>query len=118
MSGQYVVSAAGTFPERFAAAASLYGVDIVTDEPDTPHKLASQIQGELYFGFAETDSYVPDNVIPDLKAELDTHGVAYTLDVWPETHHGFCFPEREAYHEPSAEAVWVKVFDLFRRCLT
>jgi len=117
MSGQYVVSAAGTFPEHFAAAASLYGVGIVTDAPDTPHKLAASIKGELYLGFAETDQWVPDNVIPDLKAELDAHKVPYILDVWPGTGHGFCFPEREAYVEDAAEQVWTKVFDLYARRL-
>lgn len=117
MSGQYVVSAAGTYPDKFAAAASLYGVGIVTDAPDTPHKLAPHIQGELYFGFAETDPYVPDNVIPDLKAVFDANNVDYTLDIWPGTGHGFCFPEREAYVEDAAEKVWTKVFDLYARRL-
>src|SRR3546814_9780149 len=36
MSGQYVVSAAGTYPQAFAASASLYGVRIVTAKPDSP----------------------------------------------------------------------------------
>jgi len=117
MSGQYVVSAAGTFPDHFAAAASLYGVGIVTDAPDTPHKLAPHIRGELYFGFAQTDQWVPDNVIPDLKAEFDANNVTYTVDVWPGTGHGFCFPEREAYVEQAAERVWTKVFELYSRRL-
>jgi len=117
MSGQYVVSAAGTFPDQFAASASLYGVGIVTDAADTPHKLASSIKGELYLGFAETDEWVPDNVIPDLKAELDAHSVSYTLDVWPGTGHGFCFPEREAYVKGAAEQVWTKVFAMYKRRL-
>lgn len=117
MSGQYVVSAAGTYPDHFAASASLYGVGIVTDAPDTPHKLASNIKGELYLGFAESDEWVPDNVIPDLRSELDAHSVSYTLDVWPGTGHGFCFPEREAYVEGAAEQVWEKVFDMYKRKL-
>ncbi len=117
MSGQYVVSAAGTYPDSFAASASLYGVGIVTDAPDTPHKLASTMKGELYLGFAETDEWVPDNVIPDLKAELDAHSVSYTLDVWPGTGHGFCFPEREAYVKDAAEQVWTKVFAMYKRRL-
>lgn len=117
MSGQYVVSAMGSFPDRFAAGASLYGVNIVTDAVDTPHKLAPRIKGELYFGFAETDQWVPGNVIPDLETELDNNGVSYTLDIWPGTGHGFCFPQREAYVESAAEAVWTKVFDLFQRRL-
>lgn len=117
MSGQYVVSAAGTFPDAFAAAASLYGVGIVTDKPDSPHLLAPRMKGELYLGFAAKDQWVPDNVIPDLKAALDTHKVPYRLDVWPGTEHGFCFPERAAYVETAAEDVWNLVFDLYRRRL-
>ena len=117
MSGQYVVSAAGTFPGDFAAAASLYGVGIVTDEEDSPHLLADRIEGELYLGFAERDQWVPDNVIPDLEAALGAHGVAHRLDVWPDTEHGFCFPERAVYREQAAEQVWDLVFDLYRRRL-
>ena len=117
MSGQYVVSAAGSYPADIAAAASLYGVGIVTDRSDSPHLLAEKMKGELYLGFAETDEYVEDNVIPDLRTQLDEHGVDYRLDVWPGTQHGFCFPQRDAYHEESAEQVWGLVFDLFKRKL-
>jgi carboxymethylenebutenolidase len=119
MSGQYVVSAAGTFPEDFAAAASLYGVSIVTDQRDSPHLLADRIRGELYVGFAETDEYVPDNVLPDLVAALDKNGVTHHTEVFPNTHHGFCFPQRgPAYAEAEAERVWADVFDLYARRLS
>jgi carboxymethylenebutenolidase len=118
MSGQYVVSAAGTFPEDFAAAASLYGVSIVTDQPDSPHLLANRIRGELYLGFAETDEYVPDHVIPDLTAALDANGVTHRTETFPKTHHGFCFPQRgPSYSEAAAEKVWELVFDLYKRRL-
>ena len=117
MSGQYIVSAVGTYPSDFGAGASLYGVNIVTDKEDSPHLLAKHIQAELYFGFADTDPYVPDNVIPDLQAALDQHDVAYKLDVWPGTEHGFCFPARPLYKEEAAEKVWTLVFDLFERKL-
>ena len=117
MSGQYIVSAAGTFPDDFAASASLYGVGIVTDNADSPHKLAGKIKGELYLGFAEKDTYVPDNVIPDLSAALDQHKVDYRLDIWPGTDHGFCFPQRPAYVEAAAEGVWKLVFEMFKRRL-
>ena len=118
MSGQYVVSAAGTFPEDFAASASLYGVSIVTDQPDSPHLLADRIQGELYLGFAETDEYVTDNVVPDLVAALDAYGVVHNTQVFPKTHHGFCFPQRgPLYDEASAEKVWDEVFAMYGRKL-
>jgi carboxymethylenebutenolidase len=117
MSGQYVVAAAGTFPDHFAASASLYGTRIVTNRADSPHLLVDQIKGELYLGFAAKDSYVEDNVIPDLTEALDKHGVTYTLEVHPGTEHGFCFPERPAYVESAAEKVWDTVFALYERKL-
>src|SRR5579859_5881553 len=55
MSGPFAFTAAGTFPDRFAAAASIYGVRLLTDQPDSPHLLAGKIKGEIYFGCAETD---------------------------------------------------------------
>ena len=66
---------------------------------------------------AENDEYVPENVIPDLKAALDEHGVPYRLDVWPGTGHGFCFPGRDAYRKEQAEGVWELVLDLYKRRL-
>jgi len=117
MSGQYVVSAAGAFPEKMGAIASLYGVGIVTDAPDSPHLLVPKIRGELYLGFAETDQWVPDNVIPDLTQALDGNKISYKLDIWPGTEHGFCFPERALYNENAAEKVWDTVFDLYKRRL-
>ncbi len=102
MSGRFVTAAAGTFPEVFAANASLYGVGIVTAKEDAAYRLVRHIKGEMYFGFAETDGTVPDYVIPTLRAELDAHGTDYTLEVHPGTEHGFCFPEREVYDEAAA----------------
>ncbi len=117
MSGQYVVSAAGTFPDDFAATASLYGVGIVTDKADSPHLLVPKIKGELYLGFAETDIYVPENVIPILKKALDDNHVSYQLETWAGTGHGFCFPQREAYVKAAAEKVWALVFAMYERRL-
>jgi carboxymethylenebutenolidase len=117
MSGQYVVTAAGTYPDHFAASASLHGVKIVTDEADSPHLLADRIKGELYLGFASHDEHVPDHVIPDLQAALAEHGVAHVLDIFPDTGHGFVFPARQVYSEGAAEESWKRVFDLYTRRL-
>ena len=117
MSGQFVVAAAGSFPSDIKAAASLYGVRIVTDKPDSPHLLADKIDAELYLGFAEHDPYVEDFVIPDLTASLDTNNVTYTLETHPGTEHGFCFKQRPSYDEPAANKVWDILFDLYKRTL-
>jgi len=118
MSGQFIMSVAGSFPEDFRASVSCYGVGIVTRKPDSPHHLAPQVRGEMFFAFAETDDYVEDHVVPELKQALDANGVIYQLETYPRTHHGFCFPERRgAYDEAAAEDVWRRSFDLFERQL-
>ncbi len=117
MSGRYVVGAAGTYPDQFAAIASLYGVGIVTEEPDSPHLLADKIKGELYLGFAAKDPFVGPEVIPELEKSLDNYKVPHVIEVHPDTEHGFCFPERPAYMESAAEKVWDIIFDLFERKL-
>ncbi len=117
MSGAFITTVAGRFPDRFAANVSLYGVWIVTEHEDSPHLLAPRIEGEMYYAFAEHDHWVPDNVIPDLTAALDAAGVSHEIETYPGTEHGFAFPQREVYHEPSAEIVWGKMFDLYARVL-
>jgi carboxymethylenebutenolidase len=117
LSGQYVVAAAAHFPDRIASAASLYGMDIVTDKKDSPHLFLDRIKGELYLGFAEVDPVVPDHVLPQLTAALDKAGTKYEMKKFPGTHHGFCFVEREFYDGPAAEEAWAKQFALWRRTL-
>ena len=115
MSGRIVTAAAATFSDTFAANASLYGVGIVTSKDDSPHFGIKDIKGEMYFGFAETDSTVPAYVIPTLQAELDKHGVDYVLDIHPGTEHGFCFPSRDVYNQQAAEKAYAHFIDMCKR---
>lgn len=117
MSGRFITAAAGTYPDVFAANASLYGVAIVTGQDDSSHFLVKNIRGEMYYGFAETDSTVPSYVIPTLQAELDKHKVDHVLEVHPGTSHGFCFKSRDDYNEAAAEKVHAHFMDMCKRKL-
>lgn len=117
MSGQYITTVSARFPHRMAAAASLYGVKIVTEQADSPHLLVDRIKGELYYAFAEHDQSVPDHVIPELKAALAKTDVKHTIEVFPGTHHGFAFAERAVYETIAAEQTWNDMFALWDRCL-
>ncbi len=74
MSGCYITTVSARFPHRMKAAASLYGVNIVTDKPDSSHLLLPQVKGELYYAFAEHDQSVPAHVIPDLQESAGGDG--------------------------------------------
>jgi carboxymethylenebutenolidase len=116
MSGPFALTVAGRFP-RMKAAAALYGVDMVTDQPDSPHLLLDRIKGELYIGFAEIDPAVPANIVPDLEAALKAAGTKYRMETHKGVHHGFCFANRPDYDPIAAEESWTRVFDLWDRNL-
>jgi carboxymethylenebutenolidase len=39
------------------------------------------------------------------------------VEVFPGTHHGFCFPERAVYDTLASETTWTKIFALWDRHL-
>jgi carboxymethylenebutenolidase len=116
MSGPFALTAAAQFP-RMKAAAALYGVDMVTDRPDSPHRLLDRIAGELYIGFAEHDPAVPADVPPALQRALQDAGTRHRQETFPGVHHGFCFANRPDYDPVAAEAAWTRLFDLWDRNL-
>src|SRR5260370_10736992 len=93
MSGPFVFTAAGRFPERFAATASIYGAGLVTDRPDSPHLLAPRIKGEIYFACAEIDKYAPLPLIEQLKGALARADTNFEIEFFPGTEHGVAFPK-------------------------
>jgi carboxymethylenebutenolidase len=117
MSGQYITTVAARFPHRIAAAASLYGVGIITEKEDSPHLLLGRIKGELYYAFAETDHAVPAPIPGELKRALDEVSARHELKVFAGTQHGFCFPERAVYDTLAAEETWSKIFAMWGRGL-
>ncbi|HEY9218510.1 MAG TPA: dienelactone hydrolase family protein [Phenylobacterium sp.] len=117
MSGQFSINAAANFPDRVAAAASMYGTYLVTDRPDSPHKVAAQAKAELYFACAETDRWAPMETVEALQAAIAALPIEAEVEIYPKTEHGFAFPQRPAYDKPAAERHWERLFALYRRRL-
>ncbi len=118
MGGRLVMASVGAHPERMLAAASMYGAGIVTDEPDSAHRDLDRVVGELYFGLAENDIYVDDAETAALKAHLATLDVVNTVELYPGTEHGFCFPERYCYAPEATARHYERLADLFARQLS
>ena len=117
MSGAFAVTAAARFAERFSAAASYHGVPLVTDKPDSPHRVAGQAKAELYFAFGEMDHLTPAKDVETLRAALEKTAVRHEIEMYEGGAHGFVFPQRASYHKANAERHWERLFDLFRRRL-
>jgi carboxymethylenebutenolidase len=117
MSGPYALAAAARYPDRIAAAASYYGTWLVSDAEESPHLSLGKLKGELYIACAEHDDLAPLPMVEELRMLFRASGVAGEIELYPEVHHGFAFPERWCYDKPAAERHWERLISLYRRCL-
>ena len=119
MSGQYAINFAARYPDRVGAAASVYGVQLVTDRPDSPHLAAQKAGGELYFACAEHDDYAPMEMVQALDQLVKAKNLNAEVELFEGVHHGFAFPQRGAvYDKPAAERHWERLFSLWKRTLS
>jgi carboxymethylenebutenolidase len=111
--GQMAVRIAASQPDKVAAAASFHGGFLVTDKPDSPHRLLSPITARLYFGHAvEDSSATPEHVATLEQALRDWHG-AFQSEVYDGARHGWTTPGRGVYNELQAERAFEKLVELF-----
>lgn len=118
MSGPFAFAVAAQLADRVKASASFHGVRLCVDTDDSPHLDANDIQGEMYFGMAETDDWAPPEMVQALEDQMRSTSANYRIEWYPGTHHGFVFPLRQGmYHKDSAERHYERLFDMFRRNL-
>ena len=118
MSGPFVMWAAAQFPDRLKCIASIYGANMVTNAPDSPHLMAPKVTCEAYFACAEIDRWASRPAVEALQAALVAAGTKHRLEWYPGAEHGFAFPKREGiYNQAAAERHWERLFALFGRTL-
>jgi carboxymethylenebutenolidase len=117
MGGGFALSAAGTFPERVAGAASFHGGSLATDKPDSAHLLAPRIRGRVYVGVAEIDpSFSPDQQRL-LETALSEGGVDYEIEIYKGARHGFAVTNHLVYDRDASERHWQRLLRLFSETL-
>jgi carboxymethylenebutenolidase len=117
MGGWLVLAAAGHYPERFRAGASLHGTRLVSETPDSPHLLAERFRGELYCGFGELDHLSPPAMAEELSRLLAPCDVDYRYVVHKGVEHGYALPDRDIYDSRAAARDWEMIHAMFRRQL-
>lgn len=118
MSGQFAIAAAARWSDRVKAAASFHGTHLVTSKEDSPHRLASHVKGEMYFGCAENDEWADKEIIGKLSDALAQCSAPSRVEWYPGARHGFVFPQRPSvYDEASAERHWDRLLSLFAQRL-
>ena len=116
MSGPFAVMVAAAHA-NVVAAASFHGVRLVADADDSPHRHLDAVNGEVYIGAAETDSYAPPEMIDAFAAALEASTSTGQVEWYPGTEHGFAYAERPQYDRAASERHWERMHNLFARNL-
>lgn len=117
MGGNVSLTAAGAFPERFAAAASFHGGGLAADNPDSPHHFVGKITGRIYVAGAVEDGSFPDEQKQRLEQALTEAKVPHVVETYPGALHGFAVPDHNVYDKEAAERHWAALFKLFEQTL-
>jgi carboxymethylenebutenolidase len=117
MGGWLVAHAAGRFPDRMQAGASLHGTRLISDAPDSPHLLTGRFQGEFYCGFGERDHFSPPGLIAEWNALMEESLAAYSYAVHAGAEHGYALPDRDIHDAAAAARDRECIFAMFRRRL-
>jgi carboxymethylenebutenolidase len=115
--GQMALRTAAAVPDRIAAAASFHGGFLVTDKPDSPHRLLPRIKARLYFGHAVEDSSATPEQVAILEQALRDWRGAFQSETYEGARHGWTVPGRNVYNELQAERAFEKEVELFEATL-
>ena len=108
---------AAAYPDRVAALGGFHTGGMVTDQPDSPHLLAPQVQAEVYWGHADNDpSMTPEN-IATLDQAMDDADVRHTTEVYEGAAHGYTMSDMGPYNEAAAERHFAALFGLLERAV-
>jgi carboxymethylenebutenolidase len=108
---------AAAYPDRVAALAAFHTAGLVTDEPDSPHRSARDLDAELYFGFADQDRNMTAEQIAALERTLEEAGARFRAEVYPGAQHGYAVADVPAYNEAASERHFRELHALLARAL-
>jgi carboxymethylenebutenolidase len=116
LGGFMSLTAAGTFPDRIAAAACYHPSRLATDAPDSPHLLAPRIRSRVYVAGAMEDQSFTDEMKQRLERALTEAGVDHAIETYP-ARHGFVPSDTPAYDPAACERHWQTLLALFEATL-
>ncbi|MBT2492274.1 dienelactone hydrolase family protein [Streptomyces sp. ISL-96] len=115
MGGGLAMRTAAAHPDQVAAVAGFHPSPLVTDAPDSPHRLFLKLTAEVHLGLAEGD--MTSETISELNQALDAAGVDHTSEIYPGTVHGFTMSDTDALNPSALQRHWDRLLALLDRTL-
>jgi carboxymethylenebutenolidase len=116
LGGRLSLTAAGTYPDDIAAAASYHGGGLATDAPDSPHRLAPRMKARVYVGGASHDRGFDDAQKQRLEEALSAAHVDHQIETY-DARHGWVMSDLPVYDPAATTRHWQTTFALFGQTL-
>lgn len=110
--GPFTVRTAAAVPGRVKAAASFHGGGLVTDKPDSPHRLLASTQASYLIAVARNDDARAPTDKDTFRAAAQAAGRPAEVEVYAADH-GWCTLDAPIYDKAEAERAWGRMLALY-----
>lgn len=110
----FALRTAAAHPDRVAAVAGFHPGHVVTDTPDSPHRLVPGLTAEVHLGLADD---LPPEAVRELDKSLEAAGARHTAEVYPGTVHGFTMADTDAFDPDGLRRHWDRLLPLLDRAV-
>lgn len=114
--GQMTVRTAAAMPERIGAACSFHGAMLVTDAPDSPHRLMKDSKASFLIAIGQNDDAQHPGEKDVLHQAAEEAGRPAEIEVYPADH-GWCTIDAPSYDKEQAEKAWGRMLATYEASL-
>jgi carboxymethylenebutenolidase len=115
MGGKLAWRIGAAYPDQVDAVGCFHTGGLVSDEEDSPHLSAGEIDAELFLGFADNDKSATPEQIATVESALTRAGATFRAEVFADAEHGYTMADTPAYDEASTERHYDELFGLLSR---
>lgn len=112
--GSFAIRSAAALPGRIKAAASFHGGGLVSDKPDSPHRLFARSQAGFLIAIARNDDTRAPTDKDALRAAANASGRPVEIEVY-NADHGWCTLDAPIYDKAEAERAWGRLLELYKK---
>ena len=116
MGGPIAVRTASVAPGRVGAVGTFHGAAMVTEAPDSPHRLVAQTKAQYLIAVAQNDDAKDPEAKAALRAAFDSAKLTAEVEVYPAAH-GWCPPDTQVYDAAQSERAWTRLLATFGKAL-
>jgi carboxymethylenebutenolidase len=112
MGGGQAIRTAAAVPGRVKAVASFHGGSLVTDAPDSPHRIMDQTQAAFLILPGRDDDAKEPDAVAALREAAAAAGRPAEIEVYAADH-GWCVPDAPSYDKAEADRAWARLLALY-----